>query len=99
MIAGYSTSKHLLDDRFDRVMHIATTVGFGEIAYKKPLQKADGWAVITTTGVLLVTDRHDSFIVTMYLVDMEQLVAIFEGNPPKEIKKIVKENMKKGYVR
>ena len=80
-------------------MRIATTVGFGEIAYKKPLQKADGWAVLTTTGVLLVTDRHDSFIVTMYLISIEQLLAIFEGEVPSELKKVVKENMKKGYVR
>ena len=99
MIAGYSTSKHLLDDRFDRVMHIATTVGFGEIAYKKPLQKADGWAVLTTTGVLLVTDKHDSFIITMYLVTITQLLAIFKGDVPCELKKVVKENMRKGYVR
>ena len=99
MIAGYSTSKHLLEERSDRLMRIATTVGFGEIAYKKPLQKADGWAVLTTTGVLLVTDRHDSFIVTMYLISNEQLLAIFEGEVPSELKKVVKENMKKGYVR
>ena len=99
MIAGYSTSKHLLEERSDRLMRIATTVGFGEIAYKKPLQKADGWAVLTTTGVLLVTDRHDSFIVTMYLISIEQLLAIFEGEVPSELKKVVKENMKKGYVR
>ena len=65
MIRGYSTSKHLLEERGDRLMKIATTVGFGEISYKKKMNNGLH-AVFTTTGIMMVTDPHDTFIITMY---------------------------------
>lgn len=96
MIAGYATSKHLLEDRSDRLISIATTVGFGEITYKRKLAKGIGWAVFTDTGVMLVTDIHDSFIVTMYLVSMKQASSIFNGEIPVDLFEIIKRNQKKG---
>lgn len=99
MIAGYSTSRHLLEDRSERLIKIATTVGFGEIFCKRPLKDGDGWAVFTTTGVMLVTDRNDSFIITMYLADIAKATAIFDGEIPKNLLKVLRENKKKGYVK
>ena len=96
MIAGYATSKHLLEDRSDRLINIATTVGFGKITYKQKLEKGIGWAVFTDTGVMLVTDVHDSFIVTMYLVSIKQASAIFHGEIPSDLFEVIKRNQKKG---
>lgn len=98
MIAGYATSRHLLEDRADRLISIATTVGFGEITYKRKLTKGIGWAVFTDTGVMLVTDIHDSFIVTMYLVSIKQATAIFQGEIPVDLFDAIKRNQKKGYI-
>lgn len=99
MIAGYATSKHLLEDRADRLMSIATTVGFGEIIYKRKLEHKSAWAVFTNTGVMLITDIHDSFIVTMYLPAVKQVTAIFNGNIPQDLYKILRKNEKMGYVK
>lgn len=98
MIAGYATSRHLLEDRADRLINIATTVGFGEIIYKRKLEKGTGWAVFTDTGVMLVTDVHDSFIITMYLVSIKQASAIFQGEIPVDLFDAIKRNQKKGYI-
>ena len=96
MIAGYATSKHLLEDRSDRLISIATTVGFGEIIHKRKLEAESAWAVFTDTGVMLVTDIHDSFIVTMYLVSIKQASAIFHGEIPGDLFEVIKRNQKKG---
>ena len=96
MIVGYSTSKHLVEDRMDRLISIANTVGFGEITYKRKLEKGTGWAVFTDTGVMLVTDVHDSFIITMYLVSIKQASAIFHGEIPVDLFEVIKRNQKRG---
>ena len=96
MIAGYATSKHLLEDRSDRLISIATTVGFGKIIYKRKLEAESAWAVFTDTGVMLVTDTHDSFIITMYLVSIKQAFAIFHGEIPVDLFEVIKRNQKKG---
>lgn len=98
MIAGYSTSKHLLEDRADRLMFIATTVGFGEITYKKPME-GNRWAVFTSTGIMLVTDKNDSYIITMYFANIEKVYALWDGEVPKDLKEVILRNRRKGYVR
>lgn len=99
MIAGYATSRHLLEDRNDRLLHIATTTGFGEIMYKCPINNGEGWAVFTTTGVMMVTDIHDTFIITMYFADISKTNALFHGKIPEDLLKILKANKKKGYIK
>lgn len=99
MIAGYATSRHLLVDRADRLLNIATTVGFGEIIYKQKLEDQSAWAVFTNTGVMLITDIHDSFIVTMYLPTVKQVIAIFNGYVPSDLYKVLVKNEKMGYVK
>lgn len=98
MIAGYSTSKHLLEDRIDRLMFIASTVGFGEITYKRPMDN-NCWAVFTSTGIMLVTDKNDSYIITMYFANIEKVYALWNGKVPKDLKEIILKNKKKGYVK
>lgn len=97
MICGYSTSKHLIEDRSDRLMKIATTVGFGEISYKKRMNNGLH-AVFTTTGIMMITDPHDTFIITMYFANIEKVAAIFKGKTPKDLISQIHKNMKKGYV-
>ena len=97
MICGYSTSKHLIEERSDRLLKIATTVGFGEISYKKKIEEGRH-AVFTTTGVMMITDVHDSFIITMYFANLEKVAAIFKGETPKDLLMQIHKNMKKGYV-
>ena len=97
MISGYSTSKHLLDERADRLIQIATTTGFGELKYKKKLPN-NLIAGFTNTGVMCVIDHTDSFIITMYFANLEKTAAIFKGNIPKDLLKQIHSNMKKGYV-
>lgn len=97
MICGYSTSKHLIEERSDRLLKIATTVGFGEISYKKRLED-NRHAIFTTTGIMMITDVHDTFIITMYFANLEKVAAIFKGETPKDLLKQIHRNMKKGYV-
>ena len=91
-------SKHFREERLDRAAYIATTVGFGEVVAEMPSKAL--MMRLTDTGVILVVEPETDTLVTMYIATLEQYAYIAKlVRVPKELKKKVKENVSKNYVK
>ena len=94
-------SQHMLNDRMDRYVVIATEVGFGEVAMS--IQRTDvryGGKVtiqLTTTGVIIIKNDFD-LIVTMYCTTVKQAHHLFRVNHlPQAVYKAIQRNSRHGY--
>lgn len=96
MIEKQKMSEHLTKDRIDRAVYIATTIGVGKEVLRSYSANRHSYSCLTDTGVMIIRDPKD-IIITMYIASMAQAVAMTKGNLPKTLKKIIKENEKKGY--
>lgn len=94
MDGKYTLSNHLLDDREDRAMLIATTITFGEEAFylkKKANKNRD--MIITTTGVAFIVEEQ--IIVTMFALSLHKLNEVFNNKAPAWLKNRVIKNSQK----
>lgn len=97
-----SFSKHMIEDRVDRYVTIATKVGFGEVLYTSTYSDRNGsWknrtVELTSTGVCIVR-AEDKTIVTMYCVTLALAKSYFKiDRMPKELFAAIRLNERKGY--
>lgn len=93
-------SKHMLTDRADRYVLIATKVGFGEVLYTKQRVASDGREVImelTSTGVTIVRSL-DRTIITMYCTTLAYVKIYFDiDHLPKNLLSAIMRNQRNGY--
>lgn len=93
-------SEHMVADRMDRYLFIATKVGFGEVVLETATSTTEGRAIIqvTSTGVLMVRGRRNT-IITMYLATVSQIHNYFtEQEIPRDIIIAAKSNEKRKYI-
>ena len=101
-MAKTSFSKHMVEDRVDRYVTIATKVGFGEVLYTSTYSDRNGsWknrtVELTSTGVCIVR-AEDKTIVTMYCVTLALAKSYFKiDRMPKELFAAIRLNERKGY--
>jgi hypothetical protein len=67
-------SKHAQFDRTDRLVYIATTVGFGEVIIRH--EREDSVECITDTGVVMIKSLKEDFLITAYICDIDKAMAI-----------------------
>lgn len=93
-------SKHLMQDRIDRYVIIASKVGFGTVQYSVTRTSTDGREVImelTTTGVVFVR-AMDRTIITMYCATIPIVKGYFNIEKlPRELLFAICSNQKRGY--
>ena len=93
-------SKHMLQDRTDRYVFIATQLGFGEIIFSKPHQTSAGAGTfnITSTGVIMIKGYNNT-VITMYIGSAEQIRAAYGNNPmPRELVHQIRRNEKRNFI-
>lgn len=93
-------SNHALNERADRIAYIATTIGFGEVIARKVVKDKRGQAVrlLTDTGVIIVTDLREEYILTMWIADPTQVKDFYpDGVRNQAVLRLVKKYMEKGY--
>lgn len=93
-------SNHALNERADRIVYIATTIGFGEVIARKLVVDERGKAMrlLTDTGVVIVTDPHEKCILTMWIADPTQVKDFYpDGIRNQAVLRLVKKYMEKGY--
>lgn len=98
MITGYNLSAHLINERMDRLEHIANTIGFGDIKYKKYYSARNCIQAITDTGVLCILDEAGTTIITMYPLTITKAKAIFKEHIPDSLYKTLRKNLKNKYI-
>ena len=97
-----SFSRHMVKDRTDRYVTIATKVGFGEVLYTSTYSDREGrWhnrtVQLTSTGVCIVR-AEDNTIVTMYCATLAIVKSYFRIEKlPRELFAAIRLNEKKGY--
>lgn len=82
----------------DRIVEIATTVGFGETLIEVESNKNETIIALTDTGVIIVKSADRKRLVTMYLATYQQADAFYHrANQvfPIYMKNIIKKNMKR----
>ena len=94
-----NASFHISEDRLDRACFILQTIGLGEII--KEVRCVDekgrvGWQCLTDTGVLLVLNEDKTMAVTLYIATQPKVSAMYKGNTPSWVIKMVKKN--RAYV-
>lgn len=90
-------SKHCTEDRLDRLVKIATTIGFGKVILTCEVN--GGRECLTDTGVLLVKDLYEEFLITAYVINIKRLTAMYASHGytriPSGIYNTVCKNMKR----
>ena len=92
-------SKHMIEDRVDRYVTIATKVGFGEVMYTSTYSDRDGrWKnrtiELTSTGVCFVRADNGT-IVTMYCATLTKVKTCFKiDRLPRELFNVIRQNEK-----
>ena len=101
-MAKTNFSRHMIEDRTERYVTIATKVGFGQVMYTSTYSDRKGAWInrtieLTSTGVCIVKGQ-DGAIVTMYCATIANIKSYFKiERLPKELFTAVKRNEKNGY--
>ena len=88
-------SYHISEDRLDRACYIMTTIGMGEVIKETHGVDEHGrgfWKSFTDTGVMLIFNEDKTRVVTLYIASQPQVSALYQGNTPSWVLKMVKKN-------
>lgn len=91
-------TRHLTEDRVDRVVFIATTIGFGEVVDEFYIEDNHGkhYECVTSTGVIIVKGLDKKTVVTMYIARHGQIKRLYGDRPiPRGLAIVIKRNEKK----
>ena len=97
-------SEHALEDREERIVWIATKVGFGEVIdtiVVYDVERGYRRVELTSTGVAVFKPMDKENVITMYLLSMRKLIAFYGGKNyvPIHLLNVVKRNEKKGWTK
>lgn len=96
-------SKHALEDREERIVWIATEIGFGQVIDTIQIYDVDRSyrrVELTETGVAIIKAVDEEFIITMYLPTQRQLANWYgdKNLVPIRLLNVAKRNEKKGWT-
>ena len=88
---------HASADREERIIRIATTIGFGEVIGSFPNRNEHGPTMhcITDTGILIVKDRYEQNVITMFALKESRLHYYYGDRVPKSLLQTVRNNQRK----
>ena len=96
-------SKHAKVDRPDRILWIATEVGFGQVVDTIQIYDVErGYrrVELTETGVAIIKAVDEEVVITMYLPTQRQLATWYNGSRfvPVRLLNVAKRNEKRGWT-
>ena len=96
-------SKHAKVDRPDRILWIATEVGFGQVVDTIQIYDVErGYRRVELyeTGVAIIKAVDEEIVITMYLPTQRQLAAWYNGSRfvPIRLLNVAKRNEKRGWT-
>ena len=96
-------SSHALFDREERIVWIATEVGFGEVVDTITIYDEERnyrRVELTETGVAIIKAADKEFIITMYLPTQRQLIGWYGDKNliPIRLLNVAKRNEKRGWT-
>ena len=98
-MTGMKLSKHANFDSMDRMIYIDTNLGFGKVVLE--IRREDARECLTDTGVLMVKDLHEEFLITAFIARIDKVNAMYRGagydHIPDHINSKVMKNAKRHY--
>lgn len=96
-------SEHVVVDHPDRILWIATEIGFGQLIDTIQIYDVDrGYRRVELyeTGVAVIKAVDEEFVITMYLPTQRQLIKWYgnKNSVPIRLLNISKRNEKKGWA-
>lgn len=96
-------SSHALFDREERIVWIATEVGFGEVVDTITIydgKRNHRRVELTETGVAVIKAVDKEFVITMYLPTQRQLINWYgsKNAVPIRLMNVAKRNEKRGWT-
>lgn len=76
-MCGIIMSEHCKIERLERMVYIATTVGFGDPVFEVYCE--DKRECVTDTGVILVKSLNEDFLITAYIGSIDKISAMYHG--------------------
>ena len=95
-ITKENVSRHIINDRADRLAIIGATVGFGEEVLRErfnPLK--DSWSCFMDSGAMLIWNHNKTKLVTGFVPTLDQVVWVYGRPVNKIIEKLVIQAQKK----
>lgn len=91
-------TRHIKEERLDRLTYIAMNVGFGNVVLEQPRVEEGKRDCLTDTGVLLVKDIMEEVLVTAYIISIDKATAMYKHSGyqavPTQMRKIIIKNEK-----
>jgi len=69
-------TKHVVNDRMDRMLMIAEHIGWGEPVIEYQDFGRDNICVITSTGVMLIKSMDGRRLITAYVATIDQIMIV-----------------------
>jgi hypothetical protein len=96
-------SRHALEEREDRIVWIATEVGFGQVVDTIQIydvERSYRRVELTETGVAIIKAANEEVVITMYLPTQRQLVKWYgsKNAVPIRLLNVSKRNEKRGWT-
>lgn len=79
-------SQHIIQDRLERMVLIATTIGYGNIIKEFVTQGKYGKVrqCITDTGVVIIKELFTEKVITVYAIRINRAIALYRTKAPNE---------------
>lgn len=79
-------SRHIIQDRMERMVLIATTIGYGNIIREFVTDGKFGKIrqCITDTGVMILKECETDKVITLYAITIDRLIATYRAEAPNE---------------
>ena len=79
-------SNHLIQDRLERMVLIATTIGYGNIIREFVTDGKYGKIrqCITDTGLVIIKEVDSEKIITVYAIHLNRAIALYRSEAPNE---------------
>lgn len=79
-------SKHIIRDRMERMVLIATTIGYGNIVREFVTNGKYGKIrqCITDTGVMILKEYDTNKVITLYVITIDRLIVTYRSEAPNE---------------
>lgn len=92
-------SKHMAEDRMDRVLAIAQHIGWGEVMLEViDCNNASHILCFTTTGVMLVKGRSTGKLVTAYVPTPDKVFAVLTNSGYSSVPNYLLRKVKQNYA-
>lgn len=75
----YMMTRHVINDRIDRLTLIATYIGWGEVIHEQINYERKSILSLTNTGIVLVKDMQSKTIITAYPASISRITTIYHA--------------------